>query len=468
MNITPVIMSGGSGTRLWPLSRSAFPKQFLNLIGDKSQFQKTALLLAERYGPPVIVCNEDHRFVALEQLRDIHLEPLEMILEPVQRNTAPAVTSACAYLDAAQRPAALFVPSDLEIGRPDAFHEAIDAGRMSLANERIVMFGVRPTRAETGYGYIEQGERLAGATNTYAIASFEEKPSLERAQQLIETERYFWNSAIFLAPVGLLREELERCCPEVYKFVGKAFSEARQDLSFLRLETTFFEASPNISIDKAVMEKTSSGVVVQADCEWRDLGSWPAVAENETRDEFGNARRGDVLFVETTGSYVRSDGPMVATLGVSDLTVVATDDAILIASNRHSQNVRQLVDLLSQTGRQEHVTHTTVYRPWGHYQELDSGIGFKVKRIVVKPGAALSLQKHYHRSEHWIVVKGKAAVTRGNEETVLSSNQSMYIPQETVHRLVNNEDHPLELIEVQTGAVLSEDDIERFVDEYGR
>lgn len=465
----PVILSGGAGTRLWPLSRSAHPKQLLRLRGEKSLFQSMVLLLSgETFDDPIVVCNHEHRFVIAEQLEEIGREARAVILEPVGRNTAPAIAAALAHLRCGSNKSVLVAPCDLEIGQPRVFLEAVGTGFRAAEAGMIATFGVVPTRAEVGFGYIERGQALDGVSGAFTIQTFHEKPSAAEAETFRKSGHHYWNGGLFLAQASVLDRELRAHAGEVAELATRSVSAGVDDYGFFRLDEASFASISPIGIDHAVMERTDHGAVVPIDCGWNDLGSWSAVADTEAVDDRGNAARGPAIIFDSDRNYVRSEKLLVALVGVTDLTVVATDDAVLVVDRGRSQDVKEIVAQLAATGRQEHLTHTTIYRPWGKYQDLDSGPGFKVKRITVNSGKMLSLQKHQHRSEHWVVVSGRATVTRGDEVLMLVANESTYIPAGTVHRLANEEAGPLEIIEVQTGAVLLEEDIERLSDDYGR
>jgi mannose-1-phosphate guanylyltransferase/mannose-6-phosphate isomerase len=468
--IVPVILSGGAGTRLWPMSRGAHPKQFLPLAGGNSLLQDTLTRLSGApFTAPMVICNEDHRFMVAEQARAIGLAPEAIVLEPVGRNTAPAAAAA-ALLAAERLPGALVLlaPSDHVITRPDAFRQAVLDAVPAARAGRIITFGVVPDRPETGYGYIKAGAPLAGTGGALAVDRFLEKPDLATAEAMLAEGGYFWNGGMFLFdPVAFLAE-LERHAPAVLAGTRAALEGARQDIDFTRLNRAAFEALDGISIDYAVMERTDKAAVVPADVGWSDLGAWSALWDIGDKDGSGNVVRGDVLLHDVSGSYVRSEGPLVAVAGMEDVVVIATDDAVMVAPKGRSQDVKVLVDLLKADDRSEATVHRVVYRPWGSYEGIDQGERHQVKHIVVKPGASLSLQMHHHRAEHWIVVRGTAKVTRGEETMLLHENQSTYIPLGTTHRLENPGILPLHLIEVQSGSYLGEDDIVRFEDNYGR
>ncbi len=467
--IIPVILSGGSGTRLWPLSRKNLPKQFLPLAGDLSLFQQTverAGHLADA-GAPIVVCSDDHRFLVAEQLLQMKVEGASIILEPAPRNTAPAIALAALQALARDPDAIMLVlPADHLIGDTASFQEAVEQALPVAQQDWLVTFGIRPEAAETGFGYIRRGEALEAA---FRVAQFVEKPDAATAQRYVADGSYDWNSGMFMFKAARYMQELDRYAPAIATATRAAFAGAKSDLDFVRIDQATFVASPEDSIDYAVMEKTDRAAVVPVSCGWSDIGSWAALWAAADKDASGNRLEGDVIAIDTRNCLVRtSERRMIATIGVDDLVVIDTPDATLVASRERSQDVKKLVDQLKAAGRSEHVFHRKVYRPWGNYDSIDMGERFQVKRIVVKPGAALSLQKHHHRAEHWIVVSGTAEVTRDDEVFLLSENQSTYLPLGSVHRLRNVGKVPLELIEVQSGSYLGEDDIVRFEDVYGR
>jgi mannose-1-phosphate guanylyltransferase/mannose-6-phosphate isomerase len=466
----PVILSGGSGSRLWPLSRQDHPKQFLALLGDRSLFQET---LRRASGlpdaqPPVTVCSEDHRFMVGEQLQEIGLASGGILLEPVARNTAPAIAIAALHVAAAD-PAALMLvlPADHLIEDEAAFREAV-VRALPLAREGwLVTFGIEPDAPETGYGYIERGQALDGAG--FRVARFVEKPDLATARAYVEGGRHAWNSGMFLFSAQRYLDELAQHAPAMRAAADAAYAAARRDLDFVRVDKAAFEASPGDSIDYAVMEKTARAAVVPVSCGWSDIGSWSSLWAAAERDADGNRNEGDVISIDTRNSLVRaSERRLIATIGVEDLVVVDTPDATLISRKDRVQDVKAIVERLKRDGRREHLFHRKVYRPWGHYDSIDVGERFQVKRIVVKPGGQLSLQKHARRAEHWVVVSGVAEVTCDDRVFDLRENESTYIPLGSVHRLRNRGTEPVELIEVQSGGYLGEDDIERLEDVYGR
>jgi mannose-1-phosphate guanylyltransferase / mannose-6-phosphate isomerase len=468
--LIPLILSGGSGTRLWPVSRRNLPKQFLSLAGRETLFQQTArrAMALPHADAPVVVAADDHRFLAAEQLLDSGITGASILLEPVGRNTAPAI--AVGALQAQKRdPDALVLvlPADHLIADEKSFTDAVSLALTEARNGSLVTFGVRPDRAETGFGYIRRGEPVN--ESTFRVAEFVEKPDLQVAQRYLESGQYDWNSGMFLFYASRYLDELRLHAPAVLEAAQAAFTRANVDLDFIRLDSNTFAAAPNSSIDYAVMEKTKRAAVVPVACGWSDIGSWDALWLAAEKDAEGNHIEGDVIALNTRNSLVRShDRHLVATIGLDDVVVVTTPDATLVARRDASQDVKKIVEHLKGAGRSEHDLHRIVRRPWGSYDSLESGERFQVKRIVVKPGAALSLQMHHHRAEHWIVVKGVAEVTCEDRVFLLAENQSTYLPLGSKHRLRNPGKVPVELIEVQSGSYLGEDDIVRFDDVYGR
>ncbi|MBF0309791.1 MAG: mannose-1-phosphate guanylyltransferase/mannose-6-phosphate isomerase [Magnetococcales bacterium] len=469
----PVILSGGSGTRLWPLSREHYPKQFLPVLEEHSLFQSTLKRTSHIAGisPPLLVCNQGHRFLVAEQARDAGIEPLGILLEPEGRNTAPAVATAALHL-AERFPDALLLvlPADHVIGDEAAFQQAMDQAATTASAGYLVTFGVVPGHAETGFGYIQKGASLpAPAPDTArAIARFVEKPDLPTAEAFLQSGQFLWNSGMFLFPIGLFLEEMARHAPEVLRLCRDALSTATRDLDFIRLPREPFLHVPSISLDHALFERTDRAAVVPLAAAWSDVGSFNSLWGVDRRNPSGNAVRGDVLAMDTTNCYLRSEHRLLATLGLNNMVVIETGDAVLVAPMDRAQEIKRLPQALRQRARMEAVCHRVVYRPWGHYETIYRTERSQVKRITVKPGAELSLQMHHHRAEHWVVVKGTARVTRGQETFILTEDQSTYISLGTHHALANPGLIPLEVIEVQTGSYLGEDDIIRFRDRYGR
>jgi mannose-1-phosphate guanylyltransferase/mannose-6-phosphate isomerase len=469
--IHPVILSGGSGTRLWPMSRTLYPKQLLTLLGRESLLQQTVRRIAERetFAPPLLVANEEHRFIIAEQLREIAVVPRALLLEPVGRNTAPAACiAALALTETEPDPLMLLMPSDHTIGDVDAFVDAI--GRAAAAAEAgaLVSFGIAPERAETGYGYIRRDGELDGVKGVFAVAEFVEKPGPDQAKKYIESGEHSWNSGIFLFPARVYLDELERLRPDMVAACRQALATAQRDSDFIRLGKDAFSTCAADSIDYAVMEHTRRAAVVPVSMGWRDVGSWDALWEMGSKDQHGNSLEGNVVAEETRNCYLRSEAGLIAAIGIEDLVVVATDDAVMVAPRNRTQEVRKLVARLVRDRRDEADALPTVHRPWGSFKSLHNGHRVQVKHILVKPGGKLSLQMHHHRAEHWIVVQGTAKIVRGEQEMMLTEDQSTYIPLGTAHRLENPGKIPLHLIEVQSGSYLGEDDIVRLEDSYGR
>jgi len=491
MNIQPVILSGGSGTRLWPLSRELYPKQLLPLVSKNTLLQETLLRV---YGgnlgdgnvnKPSIVCNNEHRFLVAEQLRQIDLHDSQIILEPVGRNTAPALTLAALYCT--DDPVLLVMPADHVIANQAALASAIQTGYQLAEQNALVTFGIVPHQPETGYGYIRRGEALknsaiAGSIDpSYALAQFVEKPDLHTATEYVSSGNYLWNSGMFMMKASTWLRELKKYRPDIFQACEEACQGGKKDLDFYRVDEAAFNQCPSDSIDYAVMEKsanesvdlstndnTAFGVVVPLDAGWSDVGAWSALWDVGAKDDDGNVVKGDVKTYHAKNSFVHAEHRFVAGVGIEDLIVVETADAVLVADKHQAQDVKQIVEWLKEQRRDERLVHRQVFRPWGSYEGVVAGERFQVKRIVVNPGASLSLQMHHHRAEHWIVVKGTAKVTRGSDITLLSENESTYIPLGTKHRLENPGTLPLEIIEVQSGSYLGEDDIVRFEDNYGR
>lgn len=468
--LIPVILSGGSGTRMWPLSRSAYPKQFLPLVGEKTMLQQTALRVRDMpdMAAPIVISNAEQRFVVAEQLRAINVKPSSILLEPVGRNTAPAVAvAAIAALRMDPNAVLLVWPSDHVILDEDKLRRYVERAARLAKDDYLVTFGIKPESPHTGYGYIRRGKGLD--EGTYEVDAFVEKPDLQTAEGFLADGGYYWNSGIFCLKASAYLEELGLRQPAILEQSRLAVEQAKEDLDFVRLDEAAFAVCPSESIDYAVMEHTSRAAVVEAaDLGWSDVGSWSALSEVVERDASGNTCSGDVIVEGVSDCYIRAESRMVAAIGVENLVIVETADATLVTTKDRAQDVKKIVERLNAEGRGESVFHRRVLRPWGSYEGIDAGERFQVKRIVVNPGAALSLQMHYHRAEHWIVVKGTARVVNGDREILLGENQSTYIPLGERHRLENPGKVPLELIEVQSGSYLGEDDIVRFDDQYGR
>jgi mannose-1-phosphate guanylyltransferase/mannose-6-phosphate isomerase len=464
--ILPLILSGGSGTRLWPLSREAYPKQFLPLVGDATMLQATWQRAAPMAGAaPIVVANQEHRFMAAEQLRECGVVPNALILEPVGRNTAPAIAVGALQALALEQDALLLVlPSDHVIRDTDAFQAAVAVAAEAAADGKLVTFGIVPTSAHTGYGYIKAA---TGDQPVREVEQFVEKPDQETAQTYLASGQYLWNSGMFMFKASRYIEELRRLQPTILSACELALARGSRDQDYVRLDAGAFAASPSDSIDYAVMEKTADAVVVPLDAGWSDVGSWSALWEVSDKDEAGNAHHGDVIEIDCRNTYAYGSR-LIGMVGLQDVIVVETDDALLVGHRDRIQDVKHIVGQIRRDGRSEASAHRKVYRPWGAYDSIDNGTRFQVKRITVNPGATLSLQMHHHRAEHWIVVSGTAEVTRGDEVILLTENQSTYIPLGVTHRLKNPGKLPLELIEVQSGSYLGEDDIVRFEDNYGR
>ena len=467
--VVPVILSGGTGSRLWPLSRQSYPKQLLPLAGERSLLQSAVSRAVEPrlFASPMIIANAEHRFVVAEQMRAIHVDG-RIVLEPVGRNTAPAVAAAAVMAAEDDEDAVILVmPSDHVIADEVAFRQAVETALPAAMAGALVLFGVEPGRAETGYGYINPGEPLPEADGVRRAAAFFEKPNADDAATYID-RGFLWNSGIFLLPVRGVLDALSAHEPKVLAAAEAAVEKASSDLDFTRLDEEAFSSAPAISIDRAVMERTDRAAVLPVDFGWSDAGTWTGLWELASRDAEGNATVGDVLTIDTSGSYVRSEGLLVTTLGVSDLVVVATADAVLVAAKGADQGVSRIVSALKASGTAAATESPWVHRPWGFYQSLHAGERFQVKQITVNPGARLSLQRHQHRAEHWVVVNGSALVTRDGEEFTVAENESVFLPKGCLHRLENRTDEPLNLIEVQSGSYLGEDDIERIEDDYAR
>lgn len=469
--IIPVILAGGSGSRLWPLSRQHYPKQLLKLFGDKTMLQQTLLRLEglEDTAAPVVVCNEAHRFMVAEQLLEMGIPDTAILLEPVARNTAPAL--ALAAIQARQvdpRATLLVLSADHMIRDITAFQQAVRQALQGAEQGALVTFGVQPDRPETGYGYIKAKDGSETAAGLYPVERFVEKPDLPTAQSYLEAGCYYWNSGMFVFRVDVFLEELEARSPEVLEAAIAAHSAATKDLDFIRIDKASFAKAPNISIDYALMEKSDKVACVPLNAGWSDVGDWRSFSELSVQDEAGNSFIGDSIDIDSRNTLVFSRDKLVATIGVSDLMIINTPDAVLIADKSRAQDVKSVITHIEQQDRSEHLQHREVYRPWGCFDAIDDGDRYQVNRIRVKPGASLSLQIHHHRAEHWIVVKGVALVQKGDDVMLLSENESTYIPVGVKHRLTNPGKIPLEIIEVQSGSYLKDDDVIRYEDSYGR
>jgi len=478
--ILPIIIAGGSGSRLWPLSRAKHPKQFLNIVGENTMLQDTVKRLSNLdVLSPVVICNHEHRFLAAEQMHNIGKEG-DIILEPVGRNTAPAIAlSALNSIKRGDDPILLVLAADHIIQDVLAFESSANTAYVHAKNGKLVTFGIVANKPETGYGYIKRGKLTQAHTDNkganqsrkseaFEVVEFVEKPNLEKAQEFLKSGEYYWNSGMFMFRASQYLSELGKYYPEILKVCKKSIDAANRDLDFIRIDEEIFKNCPSESIDYAVMEKTDLAVVVPMDAKWSDIGSWSAIWDVSKKDESGNRTLGDVVSVDSKNCLVHGDERLISILGLDDLIVVDTKDAVLIADMKKVQDVKKIVDLLKSSNRDEWKIHREVYRPWGKYDSIDVGGRYQVKRITVKPGAKLSVQMHHHRAEHWVVVSGTASVTNGDKTFLVSENESTYIPIGQIHALENPGKVPLELIEVQTGSYLGEDDIVRLKDSYGR
>lgn len=464
--ITPVIMAGGSGSRLWPLSRSLYPKQFLALNGHETMLQQTLKRLADLVvDNPIVICNEEHRFIVAEQLRTID-QTGDIILEPVGRNTAPAIALAAQVVVRSKDNLILVLAADHVIENEAAFVAVIKKATPLAESGKLVTFGIVPTEAHTGYGYIKRGSEIDDVG--YQVDAFVEKPCAELAMQYLNGKKHYWNSGMFLMKASRYLEELEQCRPDIYKACEASLATTTKDADFIRIDEIKFAECPDESVDYAVMEKTADAVVVPLDAGWSDIGSWSALWEVNSKDNNGNAISGDAIIYDTANTLIQGSERLIATVGVDNLVIVDTKDALLVATKDKVQDVKKVVEQLKAEGRSEFRNHREVYRPWGKYDSIDSGTRYQVKRITVKPGEKLSLQMHHHRAEHWIVVSGTAKVSNGDKTFLVTENESTYIPIGVVHALENPGQLPLEMIEVQSGSYLGEDDIVRFEDRYGR
>ncbi len=473
--IVPVILSGGSGTRLWPVSREGLPKQLWPLVSERTMLQDTALRASTvdggsvEFAPPVIVCNQEHRFLVAEQLAAVGVAGHRIVLEPVGRDSAPAVAAATLLLAEEDPDAVIWImAADAMIADTKALHKLLPTAARAAQLGHIVTFGIEPTAPETGYGYIEVGDPLDTVPGTHAVSRFEEKPSAEVAARFVASGRHLWNSGMFVFTARTLLRELHEHAPEVVERVSEAVRRCKRDLDFVRLDAAAFGAAPSLSLDYAVAERTRHAVVVPADICWGDIGNWDALWRYGRKDADGNVSSGDALLLGAEDCYVRSDGMLTAVVGLKDVVVVATPDAVLAIHRDQAQRVKEVVQRLQRSRRKEALSHSRCYRPWGFYETLILQSRFQVKRIVVEPGKMLSLQKHFHRAEHWVVVEGSALVVRDSEEVLLRENESIYLPLGCVHRLINPGRIPLALVEVQVGSYLGEDDIVRLEDAYAR
>ncbi len=465
--IIPIILAGGSGTRLWPLSRKIHPKQFISLLNETSLFQDTLTRLPKEALDPIVICNEDHRFLVAEQAREINVTLNSIILEPIGRNTAPAIAlAAIKVLNDFENPILIVLAADHKIENKSAFHDAIKIAHKLAENNKLVTFGIIPQSAETGYGYIEIEKK--DKAEYFDIKSFVEKPNKKNAINFLNSGNYLWNSGMFMFNASIYLSELNKFEPEILTSCKKSLSNEFKDLEFIRIDKKEFCKSPNQSIDYAVMEKTNKAKVVPLNAGWSDVGSWDALMDSKIKDSLGNVVEGDVTLDQVKNSYLYSTNRLVAASNIADLIVIDTQDALLVTTRDNSLSIKNIVKKLKKNKRTEIENHRKVYKPWGYYDSIDTGYNFQVKRILVNPGAKLSLQKHLHRSEHWVVVSGVAKITCGKKIYNLEKNQSTYIPKGEIHRLENIENYPLEIIEVQTGNYLGEDDIIRLKDDYQR
>lgn len=473
MKITPVILSGGSGTRLWPISRELSPKQFSDFFGKESLFQKTVLRTKEKdtFQNPVIICNSEHRFNVSESLNDIHLEPKSIILEPIGKNTAPAIAIAAIDIVTNNKKnddIMLVMPSDHIIENEKKFLKQVEIAYEAAKQEYLVTFGIVPDSPETGYGYIKKSTKIKDLKETFLVDEFVEKPDLKTAKEFIKAKNYFWNSGIFMFKASTYLEELQRYNNAIFLNCCNSYNYATKDLGFIRLESEHFDKCPDISVDYCIMEKTKKSALVPLDAKWSDVGSWDSIHNISDKDKDNNSIIGDVKTLNTKNCYINSEDKLVATIGVKDLIIVSLKDTILIANKNNAQDVKTLFNMLKEEKRDECLGHAKVHRPWGSFETIYLSDRTKVKKIIVNPKSCLSLQMHNHRAEHWIVIKGTAYVTCDTKEFIMTEDQSTYIPIGKKHRLENKGKIPLEIIEVQTGSYLGEDDIIRFSDIYGR
>ncbi|MFK8258259.1 mannose-1-phosphate guanylyltransferase/mannose-6-phosphate isomerase [Erwinia sp. AnSW2-5] len=465
-NILPVIMAGGSGSRLWPLSRALYPKQFLSLTSSSTMLQDTVeRLTGIPHSDPMFICNEEHRFVVAEQLRKENIAYRSILLEPEGRNTAPGIAlAAFKAINEGEDPLLLVLAADHLIENTPAFQHSVMSAVVHAANDKLVTFGIVPHCPETGYGYIRRGDRIDDMS--FMVSEFVEKPDVVRATEYVDSGNYYWNGGIFLFKASVYLNALKELSPDIYDRCSRAIAGAHNDLDFTRVDKTEFLNCPNVSIDYAVMEKSLSTVVVTMDAQWNDIGSWSALWSVSDKDVDGNALRGDVMVDQSTNSYIHSESRLVAVVGVNDLIVVETKDAVLVVDKNNTQNVKNIVELLKQKGRSEYLQHKEVFRPWGHHDTIAEGARYHVKAVTVKPGEKTATQLHYHRAEHWVVVSGTAKVTKGNQTVLITENESIYIPVGVAHSVENPGSISLELIEVRTGVYLNENDVVR-IEEYG-
>ncbi|CAI3922453.1 Mannose-6-phosphate isomerase [Commensalibacter communis] len=470
IKIVPVILSGGTGSRLWPVSRASFPKQLWPLLSENSMLQDTALrAIGSLFTDPIIVCNNDHRFLIAEQLREIGIEKARILLEPIGKNSAPAIAAASLLVEEENPHYILWVmAADAVVQETERLIQLVEEAASLAKQGNIITFGIQPTRPETGYGYIQKGDKVSDAQHAFSVKAFTEKPDFQRASQMVESGQYLWNSGMFVFSAQTMLQEMGKYTPELLSSIQTAIQQRKTDLFFERIQLEDFEKVPDISIDYAIAEKTEKMLVIAADLTWSDIGSWDGLWDISAKDEVGNVAIGNVVLENTQNSYIRSDDMVAAVNGLENIVVVVTKDAVLVTDRRKSQDVKRIVEKLILANQKEAFAHTRCYRPWGYYETLASGHRFQVKQLVVNEGAQLSLQKHYHRSEHWVVVSGVAEVTRDTEIILVKENESIYLPVGTLHRLKNPGRIPLVVIEIQSGSYLNEDDIVRLEDNYNR
>ncbi|CAI3924667.1 Mannose-6-phosphate isomerase [Commensalibacter communis] len=470
IKIVPVILSGGTGSRLWPVSRASFPKQLWPLLSENSMLQDTALrAIGSLFTDPIIVCNNDHRFLIAEQLREIGIEKARILLEPIGKNSAPAIAAASLLVEEENPHYILWVmAADAVVQETERLIQLVEEAACLAEQGNIITFGIQPTRPETGYGYIQKGDKVSDAQHAFSVKAFTEKPDFQRASQMVESGQYLWNSGMFIFSAQTMLQEMGKYTPELLSSIKLAIEQRKTDLFFERIQLEDFEKVTDISIDYAIAEKTEKMLVIAADLTWSDIGSWDGLWDISAKDEVGNVAIGNVVLENTQNSYIRSDDMVAAVNGLENIVVVVTKDAVLVTDRRKSQDVKRIVEKLILANQKEAFAHTRCYRPWGYYETLASGHRFQVKQLVVNEGAQLSLQKHYHRSEHWVVVSGVAEVTRDTEVILVKENESIYLPVGTLHRLKNPGRIPLVVIEIQSGSYLNEDDIVRLEDNYNR